>query len=51
METTKKISETPLVEQMVEGQTIVIVDEEGNVARVKKPEVESIPDEYIGGLE
>ena len=35
METTKKLNETPLIERMTDNQTYVIVDDQGNVSRIK----------------
>lgn len=49
METTKKLNETPLNEKKENNQAVVVVDEDGNVSRVEEP-VDSIPDDYIGGL-
>ena len=35
METTKKLNETPLIQQMTDKHTYIIVDDQGNVSRVK----------------
>ena len=35
METTKKLNETPLIQEMTDKHTYIIVDDQGNVSRVK----------------
>ena len=42
METTKKLNETPLIEEMSNNQSYVIVDDDGNVSRTR-----DVPGKYV----